>query len=72
MSRLMFGSYGVLPEWLVDLPMDRGVLELAVVCLAACAGLALAWAHEADFFAMFFAVAAAISGVEAIRRSCYP
>ena len=50
-------------------PMDRVVLELAVVCLAACAGLALAWAHEADYFAMFFAIAAAISGVEAIRRS---
>jgi hypothetical protein len=25
----------------------------------------LAWAYEADFFAMFFAAAAAIAGVEA-------
>jgi hypothetical protein len=31
--------------------------------------LALAWAQEADLFAMFFAAAAAISGEEAIRRS---
>jgi hypothetical protein len=38
-----------------------------------CAGfllyLGLAWAYEADFFAMFFAAAAAIAGVEAVRRS---
>jgi hypothetical protein len=31
------------------------VLELALIAL-----LAYAWAHEADFFAMFFAAAAAI------------
>jgi hypothetical protein len=31
--------------------------------------IALAWAHEADYFAFFFAIAAAISGEEAIRRS---
>ena len=30
--------------------------------------LGLAWAYEADFFAMFFAAAAAIAGVEAVRR----
>jgi hypothetical protein len=49
--------------------MDRKVFELTVICLAACACLALAWAYDADYFAMFFAIAAAISGVEAIRRS---
>jgi hypothetical protein len=31
--------------------------------------VALAWTHEADWFAIFFAIAAAISGEEAIRRS---
>jgi hypothetical protein len=48
--------------------MNTRVLELTVICLLACMSLALAWAHEADYFAMFFAAVAAISGVEAIRR----
>jgi hypothetical protein len=43
--------------------------ELAVICVLSCACVALAWAHEADYFAMFFAAAAALSGEEAIRRS---
>jgi hypothetical protein len=51
--------------------LDVTVRELSIVCLIACACLALAWAHEADYFAMFFAAAAAISGVEAIGRSRY-
>jgi hypothetical protein len=34
---------------------------------AACQCLGLAWAYEADLFAMFFAAAAAIAGVEAVR-----
>jgi hypothetical protein len=45
------------------------VWELTVICLLSCAGVALSWAHEADWFAIFFAAAAAISGEEAIRRS---
>jgi hypothetical protein len=44
-------------------------MELAFISLAACLGLGLAWRQEADFFAMFFAAAAAIAGVEAVRRS---
>jgi hypothetical protein len=54
--------------------LERGVwnprvLELALICLLACFGLGLAWAHDADFFAIFFAAAAAIAGMEAVRRS---
>jgi hypothetical protein len=45
------------------------IRDLAGVCLLSCACVALAWAHEADYFAFFFAIAAAISGEEAIRRS---
>ena len=37
--------------------------------MAACVCLALAWAQEANYFAMFFAAAAAISDEEAIRKS---
>jgi hypothetical protein len=43
--------------------------SFSAICLLACLCLALAWAHEADYFAMFFAAAAGISGEEAIRRS---
>jgi hypothetical protein len=49
--------------------MDRTVLQLSAICVVACLCLALAWAQEADLFAMFFAAAVAISGEEAIRRS---
>ena len=45
------------------------ILELTVISLLSCAGVALAWSHESDWFAIFFAIAAAISGEEAIRRS---
>jgi hypothetical protein len=38
----------------------------------AVAGMALAWAQEEDFFAMFFAAAAAIAGFEALRRIVRP
>jgi hypothetical protein len=51
------------------LSMDKTVRELTLIFLVACVCLALAWAHEANYFAMFFATAAAISGEEAIRRS---
>jgi hypothetical protein len=48
--------------------MDTKVRELALSSVIACAGLALAWAHAADFFASCFATAAAFA-VEAARRS---
>jgi hypothetical protein len=35
----------------------------------ACLGLGLAWACEADYFALVFAVEAAFAGFEAVRRS---
>jgi hypothetical protein len=49
--------------------MDANVRELALISLVCCFSLGLAWAYELDFFAMFFAIAAAIAGVEAARRS---
>ncbi len=49
--------------------MDATVRELMVICFTSCVCLALAWGHEANYFAMFFAAAAAISGEEAIRKS---
>ena len=49
--------------------MDANVRELTIIVLVSCFSLGLAWAYEADFFAMFFAAAAAIAGVEAVRRS---
>jgi hypothetical protein len=49
--------------------VDAKVRELTLLFAIACLCLALAWAHEADYFAMFFAAVAAIAGVEAVRRS---
>jgi hypothetical protein len=49
--------------------MDTKVRELALISVIACVGLALAWAHEADFFASCFATAAAFAVFEAARRS---
>jgi hypothetical protein len=49
--------------------LDAKVRELTIIALVSCFSLGLAWAYEADFFAMFFAAAAAIAGVEAVRRS---
>jgi hypothetical protein len=49
--------------------MDAKVWELAFIAVIACLGLGLAWAHEADFFAMFFAGATAIAAIEAVQRS---
>jgi hypothetical protein len=49
--------------------LDPIVRELIALTTLACLGLGLAWAYEADYFAMFFAVAAAFAGVEAVRRS---
>ena len=48
---------------------DADVKELVLISIIACVGLALAWSYEADFFAIFFAAAAAIAIVEAVRRS---
>jgi hypothetical protein len=49
--------------------LDPKVLELTLLTTLAYLGLGLAWAYEADYFAIFFAVAAALAGVEAVRRS---
>jgi hypothetical protein len=43
--------------------------ELTIIALVSLFSLGLARAYEADFFAMFFAAAAAIARVEAVRRS---
>jgi hypothetical protein len=43
--------------------------RLTVITLVSLFSLGLAWAYEADLFAMFFAAAAAIAGIEAVRRS---
>jgi hypothetical protein len=49
--------------------VDARVRELSLISLIACFCLGLAWAHEADFFAIAFAVATAIAVAEAVRRS---
>jgi hypothetical protein len=49
--------------------LDPIVRELTLLTALACLGLGLALAYEADYFAMVFAVAAALAGVEAVRRS---
>jgi hypothetical protein len=41
---------------------DAKVRELTIIALVSLISLGLAWAYEADFFAMFFAAAAAIAG----------
>ena len=41
--------------------MDARVRELALISLIACFCLGLAWAHEADLFAIIFAAAAAVA-----------
>jgi hypothetical protein len=45
------------------------VRELALISAISSFALGLAWIYEADFFAIFFATAAAIAIVEAVRRS---
>jgi hypothetical protein len=49
--------------------LNTNVRELTIITSVSLFSLGLAWAHEADLFAMFFAAAAAIAGVEAVRRS---
>jgi hypothetical protein len=49
--------------------LDTNVRELTIIASVSLFSLGLAWAYEADLFAMFFAAAAAIAGVEAVRRS---
>jgi hypothetical protein len=41
--------------------LDPIVRELTMLTALACLGLGLAWAYEADYFAMAFAVAAAFA-----------
>jgi hypothetical protein len=49
--------------------VDAGVRELALISAISSFALGLAWIYEADFFAIFFATAATIAIVEAVRRS---
>jgi hypothetical protein len=49
--------------------MNRGVLELVGIAAVSLVSLCLAWAHEADLFAAFFAAGAVIAGMEAARRA---
>jgi hypothetical protein len=49
--------------------LDAKVRELTLLTTLACLCLGLAWAYEADYFALVFAVEAALAGVEAVRRS---
>ena len=48
---------------------DPKTRELALISILACLGLVLAWRVEAEYFAMFFAVAVAIAMTEAIHLS---
>jgi hypothetical protein len=48
--------------------LDAKVRELTLLTALACSCLGLARAYEADYFAMFFAMAAAFAGVEAVQR----
>jgi hypothetical protein len=43
--------------------------ELTLLTLLACLCLGVAWAYEADLFAVVFAAEAAFAGFEAVRRS---
>jgi hypothetical protein len=56
-------------ELQANIHMDAAIRELVGICLLACACVALAWLHEADHFVLFFGLAAAIAGAEALRRS---
>jgi hypothetical protein len=50
--------------------MDAAIRELVGICLLACACVALAWVHEADYFVLFFGLAAAIAGAEGKGGFC--
>jgi hypothetical protein len=49
--------------------MDMRTKELVLISILACLPLVLAWRFEADYFAMFIAVAVAIAMTEAIHPS---
>jgi hypothetical protein len=49
--------------------VNARVKELVLITLLSCLALGLAWRYDSDYFAMFFASAAAIAGMEAFRRS---
>jgi hypothetical protein len=48
--------------------LDGRVRELIALTTLACFCLGLAWAYEADYFAMVFAAEAALAGFEAVQR----
>jgi hypothetical protein len=71
---LAYASEKVWPTPIMQAPSHHAgihakVRELTIIALVSCFSLGLAWAYEADLFAMFFAAAAAMAGVEAVRRS---
>jgi len=49
--------------------MDAKTKELTLIALLASLGLGLAWHVEQDYFAIYFATAAAIAISEAVHRS---
>jgi hypothetical protein len=49
--------------------MNTAIKELLIICVVSVLSLFIAWEYEADYFAIFFAAAAALSLTEAIRRS---
>jgi len=49
--------------------LESTIKELLLISVLAVLGLGLAWRLDADYFAMFFAVAAAIAIAEAVRWS---
>ena len=49
--------------------MDAKTKELTLIALLASLGLGLAWHVEQDYFAIYFATAAAVAIGEAVRRS---
>jgi hypothetical protein len=49
--------------------MRADVRQLLWISFLACSCVALAWCHDAIYFAMLFAVAAVFAVFEAVRRS---
>jgi hypothetical protein len=65
----LFGTKRPVTKFCRGTDVDATVKELAIISLVSCWALGLAWLRESDYLAMFFAVAATIAGVEAVRRS---
>ena len=49
--------------------MNRQIFELTAISLVSFASLCLAWAYEADLFAIVFAAATLIAAVSAVQRA---